>query len=33
VFYNDAIDVGSHLIAKLGMAGVAGIGASDVLFG
>ena len=33
VFYNDATEAGSHLIARLGTAGVAGIGASDVLLG
>jgi Ca2+-binding RTX toxin-like protein len=33
VFYNDATAVGSHLIARLGTAGVAGLGASDFLFG
>jgi len=33
VFYNDATAAGSHLIARLGTAGVAGISASDFLFG
>ena len=33
VFYNDAKEAGSYLIARLGTAGVAGISASDFLLG
>jgi len=33
VFYNDAKEAGSYLIARLGAAGVAGISASDFLLG
>ena len=33
VFYNDAKEAGSYLIAKLGAAGVAGISARDFLLG
>ena len=33
VFYNDAKEAGSYLIARLGAAGVAGITASDFLLG